>query len=133
MTATHFPIASGASAGLLKPVFSSLQVRALRLTLAFGSVFLLGLALIIAQLYLLLPAAARDEALGSGSVRLALWIAAVWLIGALVTTAWMMVVFLRRHITGPASELALMHEAVGRGDLSSDLQAFRRQRASSTA
>lgn len=120
MTATHFPIAPRASAGLLKPVFSSLQLRALKLTFAFGTVFMLGLALIIAQLYQLLPAEARSEALAQNDVRVALWIAAAWLLGALVVTATMMLSFLRRHVTGPAAELALMHEAVGRGDLSSN-------------
>lgn len=118
MTATPFPIAPHASAGLLKPIFSSLQLRALRLTFAFGTVFLLGLALIIAQLYQLLPAETRNEALAHVGVRMALWIAAAWLLGALVVTAVMMLAFLRRHVTGPAAELALMHEAVGRGDLS---------------
>lgn len=107
-----------ASAGLLKPVFSSLQLRALRLVFAFGTVFFLGLALIVAQMYALLPLEARDAALDVLGVRVALWIAAAWLLGALVTTAWMMLAFLRRHVTGPAGELALMHEAVGRGDLS---------------
>ena len=118
MTATPFPIAPHASAGLLKPIFSSLQLRALRLTFAFGTVFLLGLALIIAQLYQLLPAETRNEALAHVGVRMALWIAAAWLLGAFVVTAVMMLAFLRRHVTGPAAELALMHEAVGRGDLS---------------
>jgi len=118
MTATHLPMPPRASAGLLKPLFSSLQLRALRLTFAFGTVFLLGLALIIAQLYMLLPAEARNEALDVLGVRMALWFAAIWLLGALVTTAGMMLAFLRRHVTGPAGELALMHEAVGRGDLS---------------
>lgn len=120
MTATHFPIAPRASAGLLNPVFSSLQLQALKLTFAFGTVFLLGLALIVAQLYQLIPAETLSEALSDNAVRMALWIAAGWLLGALVVTAWMMLAFLRRHVTQPAAELALMHEAVGRGDLSSD-------------
>lgn len=118
MTATHLPIPSRASAGLLKPVFSSLQLRALRMAFAFGTVFFLGLALILAQMYQLMPAAVRTQALSEPGVRTALWIAALWLLAALVTTAVMMLAFLRRHVTNPAAELALMHEAVGRGDLS---------------
>ncbi|HWL39158.1 MAG TPA: methyl-accepting chemotaxis protein [Gemmatimonadaceae bacterium] len=118
MTATHLPIPSRASAGLLKPVFSSLQLRALRMAFAFGTVFFLGLALILAQLYQLLPTDVRSEALSVSGVHTALWIAVLWLLAALITTAVMMLAFLRRHVTGPAAELAVMHEAVGRGDLS---------------
>jgi methyl-accepting chemotaxis protein len=118
MTATHLPIPSRASAGLLKPVFSSLQLRALKMAFAFGMVFFLGLALILVQMYQLMPAAVRSDALSEPGVRTALWIAALWLLAALITTAVMMLAFLRRHVTNPAAELAMMHEAVGRGDLS---------------
>lgn len=122
MTATRLPVPSRASAGLLKPVFSSLQLRALRVAFAFGTVFFLGLALILAQLYQLLPGEVRTQALAVAGVETALWIAALWLLVALVTTCAMMLAFLRRHVTEPAAELATMHEAVGRGDLGAAYQ-----------
>jgi methyl-accepting chemotaxis protein len=124
MTATHFPVAPRTpsapvpAAGLLKPIFSGLQLRALRMGLAFGTVFFFGLGLIVAQLYTLIPVDVRNEVLLVPGVPTALWITALWLFAALVTTIAMMLTFIRRHVSGPASELARMHEAVGRGDLS---------------
>jgi methyl-accepting chemotaxis protein len=129
MTATHLPIAprtpatvaapvAVAAAGLLKPIFSGLQLRALRMAFAFGTVFFLGLGLIVAQLYYLMPVAVRNTVLSVAGVTTALWIAGFWLVAALLTTTGMMLAFIRRHVSGPASELARMHEAVGRGDLS---------------
>ncbi len=118
MTATPFPIASRAASGLLNPVFSSLQLRALREAFAFGTVFFLGLGLIVAQLYTMLPPELRNAVLAVAGMKTGLWIAVAWLVAALITTAAMMLAFLRRHVSGPAAELALMHEAVGRGDLS---------------
>ena len=124
MTATHFPVAPRTpsapvpAAGLLKPIFSGLQLRALRMGFAFGTVFFFGLGLIVAQLYTLMPVDVRNEVLLVPGVRTALWITALWLFAALVTTIAMMLAFIRRHVSGPASELARMHEAVGRGDLS---------------
>ncbi|MEX2111164.1 MAG: methyl-accepting chemotaxis protein [Gemmatimonadaceae bacterium] len=124
MTATHFPVAPRTpsapvpAAGLLKPIFSGLQLRALRMGLAFGTVFFFGLGLIVAQLYTLMPVDTRNEVLLVPGVPAALWITALWLFAALVTTIALMLGFIRRHVSGPASELARMHEAVGRGDLS---------------
>lgn len=118
MTATPFPIAPRASSGLLNPVFSGLQLRALRSAFAFGMVFLFGLALILAQIHSMLPPEVTNGVLSVAGVRAALLIAALWLLAALATTAVMMLAFIRRHVSGPAAELARMHEAVGRGDLS---------------
>ena len=118
MTATPFPIAPRSSSGLLNPLFSSLQLRALRTAFAFGTVFFLGLGLIVVQLYNLMPAEMRSGILEVAGVRSALLIAVLWLVCALVTTAGLMLAFIRRHVSGPAAELARMHEAVGRGDLS---------------
>src|SRR5687768_17359216 len=118
MTATPFPIAPRSASGLLNPVFSSLQLRALRTAFAFGTVFFLGLGLIVTQIYSLLPAEMRGAILEVAGVRTALLIAALWLFCALITTAGLMLAFIRRHVSGPAAELARMHEAVGRGDLS---------------
>lgn len=119
MTATHLPIVPRSAAGLLKPVFSSLQLRALRATLIYGSVLLVGLAIICAQVYRLLPPETRVDALAIEGVRTTLWIALVWLLAALIVAAAAMVSFLRQHVSGPATELARMHEAVAKGDLSS--------------
>lgn len=119
MTATHLPIVPRSAAGLLKPVFSSLQLRALRATLIYGSVLLVGLAIICAQVYRLLPTETRGDALAIEGVRATLWIALVWLLAALIVAAAAMVSFLRQHVSGPAAELARMHEAVAKGDLSS--------------
>jgi len=118
MTATPIPIAPRSASGLLNPVFSSLQMRALKTAFAFGTVFFLGLGLIVVQLYSLMPGEMRSAILEVAGVRTALLIAALWLICALITTAGLMLAFIRRHVSGPAAELARMHEAVGRGDLS---------------
>ena len=118
MTATPFPIAPRSASGLLNPVFSSLQLRALRSAFAFGAVFFLGLGLIVAQVYTMLPTEMRNGVLSVAGVKTGLWIAVAWLVAALITTAGVMLAFIRRHVSGPAAELARMHEAVGRGDLS---------------
>jgi len=55
MTATPLPIAPRSASGFLKPVFSALQRRALRASILFGSVFLIGLVAICWQIYHLIP------------------------------------------------------------------------------
>src|SRR5688500_9145291 len=117
MTATPFPIAPRSASGLLNPVFSSLQLRALRTAFAFGTVFFLGLGLIVTQLYSLMPAEMRVAILSVAGVRTALLIAALWLVVAFITTAGLMLVFIRQHVSGPAAELSRVHEAVARGEL----------------
>lgn len=119
MTATPLPIASRSAAGLLKPVFTGLQLRALRTSLVFGSVFLFGFLFICAQLFRLLPPETRHDVFSANGVGATLVLALVWLVAALVATGATMLKFIRQHVSGPATELAHMHEAVARGDLSS--------------
>ena len=75
MTATRVPLVSRSATGFLKPMFSALQRRALQTSIVFGSVFLIGLAVITWQIYRLIPAGTRNELLGVDGVPIALVIA----------------------------------------------------------
>lgn len=119
MTATPHPIAPRFSAGFLKPVFSALQRRAISASVLFGSVFLVGLAAICWQMYHLLPAETRHEVLSVAGFNTALIIASLWVAVALIATGSAAIIFVRQHVSGPAAELARVHEAVAKGDLSS--------------
>ncbi len=118
MTATPLPIVPRAASGFLKPVFSALQRRALRTSIIFGSVFVVGLGGICWQVYHLLPAGMRAELLAVDGVMTALVIALLWIAVALATTAMAAAIFVRQHVSGPAAELARTHEAIAKGDLS---------------
>ncbi|MDQ3673967.1 MAG: methyl-accepting chemotaxis protein [Gemmatimonadota bacterium] len=118
MTATHYPIAHRSTPGLLSPVFSGLQMRALRTALGFGVMFFLGLGLIVAQVYSMISEDVAEEMLSVTGVRAGLWILGVWIVTAVAFTIGMMLAFIRRHVSGPAAELSRVHEAVARGDLS---------------
>jgi len=118
MTATPLPIAPRTATGFLKPFFSALQRRALKASLLFGTVFLVGLGAICWQMYHLLPAETRQEVLGVAGFNTALIIASLWITVALLATASAAIIFVRQHVSGPAAELARVHEAVARGDLS---------------
>jgi methyl-accepting chemotaxis protein len=117
MTATPFPVTSAAS-GFLKPVFSALQRRALRASILFGSVFVVGLAAILWQIYRLVPSGTRAELLAIGGVGPAFIIAFLWIAIALITTIAAALIFVRQHVSGPAAALARTHEAIAKGDLS---------------
>ncbi|MFL5556844.1 MAG: methyl-accepting chemotaxis protein [Gemmatimonadaceae bacterium] len=119
MTATPLPIAQRSSSGFLKPVFSALQRRALRTSIVFGSVFLIGLGAICRQIYYLIPAGTRAELLAVNGIVIALIIAGAWIAVALGATAAAAMIFVRQHVSGPAAELARTHEAIAKGDLSS--------------
>jgi methyl-accepting chemotaxis protein len=119
MTATPIPALPRAASGFLKPMFSALQRRALRTSLVFGSVFLIGLGGICWQIYHLMPAATRDAVLSVNGVVLAFVIAFLWITVALATTIAAALIFVRQHVSGPAAELARTHEAIAKGDLSS--------------
>ncbi|MFN2636456.1 MAG: methyl-accepting chemotaxis protein [Gemmatimonadaceae bacterium] len=119
MTATPLPAIPRSAAGFLKPVFSALQRRALRASLLFGSVFIAGLVTICWQIYHLIPAATRAELLAVDGLSNAFLVAFFWIGVALVATASAALIFVRQHVSGPAAELARMHEAVAKGDLSS--------------
>src|SRR6266568_5010433 len=115
MTATPLPVAPRSASGFLKPVFSALQRRALKASIVFGSVFLIGLGAICWQLYRLIPAGTRQEILSVDGVVIAF----LWIAVALATTVAAALIFVRQHVSGPAAELARTHEAIARGDLSS--------------
>jgi methyl-accepting chemotaxis protein len=118
MTATSFSISPRSAAGFLKPVFTALQRRAIKASLLFGSVFLVGLGAICWQMYHLLPAETRQEVLSTSGFNTALIIAGLWIGVALIATASGAIIFVRHHVSGPAAELARVHEAIATGDLS---------------
>ncbi|MDP9201930.1 MAG: methyl-accepting chemotaxis protein [Gemmatimonadota bacterium] len=118
MTATPLPIARRSAAGFLKPMFSAMQRRAIKATIVFGSVFLAGLGAICWQIYHLLPAETRHDLLSVAGFDTALIIASLWVAVALIATGLAAIIFVRQHVSGPASELARVHEAVAKGDLS---------------
>jgi methyl-accepting chemotaxis protein len=117
MTATPLPIGSQSASGFLKPLFSALQRRALKASIVFGSVFLVGLGAICWQMYHLLPPETRQEVQGVAGFNTALIIASLWVAVALLATASAAIIFVRQHVSGPAAELARVHEAVAKGDL----------------
>jgi methyl-accepting chemotaxis protein len=119
MTATPFPIARRSASGFLKPVFSALQQRALRTSIVFGAVFLVGLLAIFWQIYHLIPGEILHDVLAVDGVLVAFVIAFLWITVALAATAAASLIFVRQHVSGPAAELARMHEAIAKGDLSS--------------
>ena len=119
MTATPVSVVPRSSTGFLKPMFSALQRRALRASILFGSVFLIGLVAIIWQIYRLIPSGTLNDLLNVNGVPLALTIAFLWIAVALSATSIAAIIFVRQHVTGPAAELARTHEAIAKGDLSS--------------
>ncbi len=119
MTATPLPIAPRSASGFLKPVFSALQRRALRASILFGSVFLIGLVAICWQIYHLIPEEILRDVFAVDGVVVALVIAFLWITVALAATAGAALIFVRQHVSGPAAELARTHEAIAKGDLSS--------------
>ena len=119
MTATPLPAISRSASGFLKPVFSALQRRALRASLLFASVFIGGMFAISWQIYHLIPTATRAELTAVAGLGNAFLVACFWVGVALVATVSAALIFVRQHVSGPAAELARMHEAVAKGDLSS--------------
>jgi methyl-accepting chemotaxis protein len=118
MTATPLPISPRTAAGFLKPVFSALQRRVINASIVFGLVFVAGLAAICWQIYHLLPPATREDVQSVAGFNTALIIASLWIGVALVTTASAAIIFVKLHVSGPAAELARVHEAIAKGDLS---------------
>jgi methyl-accepting chemotaxis protein len=118
MTATPLPFAPHKSHGLLRPVFSALQRRALGTSIVFGSTFVIGLGAICWQVYRQIPSGTREDLLAVNGVGVALAIAALWILVALGATVWAALIFVRQHVSGPAAELARTHEAIAKGDLS---------------
>lgn len=106
------------SGGLLRPMLSMLQRRALVIASIFASVFLLGLALILWRLHDLLTPDVRAAVLDTPGVRITLYVLLIWVIGAMVIRALMIMRFIKLHITNPVASLARLSEAVGTGELS---------------
>jgi methyl-accepting chemotaxis protein len=91
----------------------------MKASILFGSVFLVGLVAIFWQMYHLLPAETRHDLLSVAGFSTALTIAFLWISVALIATGSAAIIFVRQHVSGPAAELARVHEAVAKGDLSS--------------
>lgn len=119
MTATPLPIVPRSATGFLKPVFSALQRRALTTSIGFGSVFLIGLIGICWQIYHLIPHEILHNLLAVDGVPVAITIAFLWIAVAIAAMAGAALIFVRQHVSGPAAQLALTHEAIARRDLSS--------------
>lgn len=119
MTSAPMELAARAtSGGLLRPMLSMLQRRALLIIGIFALVFLTGLALILWRLHELLTPDVRAAVLTSPGVRVALLILLGWIFGAMVVQSWMIMRFIRTEITNPVAALARLSEAVGSGELS---------------
>jgi methyl-accepting chemotaxis protein len=118
MTATPLPISPRTAAGFLKPVFSALQRRVIKASIVFGLVFVVGLAAICWQIYHLLPPQTRQDVQNVAGFNTALIIASLWIGVALITIASAAIIFVKLHVSGPAAELARVHEAIAKGDLS---------------
>lgn len=124
MTATPLSVAPGQASGFLKPVLSALQRRALRTSIGFGTVFVVGLAAICWQIYRLMPREVLRDVLAVDGISVALVIAFLWIMVALVATAGAALIFVRQHVSGPAAALVRTHEAIAKGDLSADYKPF---------
>lgn len=119
MTSAPLEIAPRASSGgLLRPMLSMLQRRALLIISVFASLFLIGLALILWRLYGLLTPDVRSAVLDTPGVRVTLYVLFLWVVGAMLVRAVMIMRFIKRHITNPVASLARLSEAVGTGELS---------------
>jgi len=118
MTATPVPIAPRSATGFLKPMFTALQRRVINASIVFGLVFVIGLGAICWQIYHLLPPSTREDVQSVAGFNTALIIASLWIGVALVTTASAAIIFVKLHVSGPAAELARVHEAIAKGDLS---------------
>ena len=105
-------------------MLSALQRRALRTSIGFGTVFVVGLAAICWQIYRLIPREILRDLFAVDGISVAVAIAFLWITIALVATAGAAVIFVRQHVSGPASELARTHEAIAKGDLSTDYKPF---------
>ena len=99
-------------------MFSALQRRVINASIVFGLVFVVGLAAICWQIYHLLPPQTRQDVQSVAGFNTALIIACLWIGVALVATASAAIIFVRQHVSGPAAELARVHEAIAKGDLS---------------
>ena len=106
------------SGGLLRPMFSMLQRRALVLIGVFGTAFLLGLGLLLWRLHHLLTPDLRIAILTTPGVRPTLIVLGLWVLGGIIARSLIGLHFIRQQITNPVAALARLSEAVGAGELS---------------
>jgi len=119
MTSAPIELAPRAtSGGLLRPMLSMLQRRALVFISVFACVFLVGLALILWRLHNLLTPDVRAAVLDTPGVRPTLWALLLWIVGATIVRSVVIMRFIKRHVTNPVASLARLSEAVGSGELS---------------
>src|SRR5438105_8126545 len=119
MTTAPIEIAPRAtSGGLLRPMLSMLQRRALRNIAAFVIVFIAGLALILWYARLQLTPELRTSILDSEGVPTALVVAVLWIAAGILVASLLALSFIRRQVTNPVAELARLSEAIGEGQLS---------------
>jgi methyl-accepting chemotaxis protein len=119
MTSNPIELAPRAgSGGLLRPMLSMLQRRALGLIALFGGLFLLGFAILLWRLNTLLTPDQRASLLATPGVRVTIILLLVWVIGAILVRSVMILYFLRQQVTNPVATLARLAEAVGSGELS---------------
>ncbi len=104
--------------GLLRPMLSMLQRRALGIIFVFVAVYLAGLALILWELNHQVTPDVKSAFLESPGVKTTLTVLFVWIIGAIVVHSLMILHFIREQITNPVAALARLSEAVGTGELS---------------
>src|SRR4051794_24114076 len=100
MTATPLPLESRSASGFLKPMLSALQRPALRTSMVFGAVFLIGLIAIAWQINRLIPAGTRADLLAVDGVTIALVIGLLWIAVAFTTTAAAALIFVKQHVSG---------------------------------
>lgn len=119
MTSAPLDISPRATTGgLLRPMLSMLQRRALGIIAIFMTVFLTGLVLIVWRLREQLTPDVRAAVLDTPGVRVTLWVLAVWILGSMIIRAMMIMRFIRQQVTNPVAALARISEAVGTGELS---------------
>lgn len=104
--------------GLLRPMLSMLQRRALAIIVVFMTVFLAGLGIIGWRLHELLTPDLRASLLSTPEIRISLIAFVVWIFVAILASSLMIIHFIRQQVTNPVAALARLSEAVGSGELS---------------
>lgn len=104
--------------GLLRPMLSMLQRRALAVLATVASVFLVGFAVLAWRLHSLLTPELRASILDTPGVRTTLILLFVWILGAIIARTLAVMYFIRNQVTNPVAALARLSEAVGAGELS---------------
>ena len=123
MTSTPVEIAPRSdSGGLLRPMLSMLQRRALGMMVMSGAVFLVGMSLLVWRLHDLLTPDLRASIFATPGVRGTLIALLLWILGGIIARSVMSMRFIKEQITNPVAALARLSEAVGTGELSIPFQ-----------